>query len=102
MFGFKKIVTAAVAVAALAIPSLALADNDDGRRDRDVGRDNYVVEQLRAEIQRDRLELNRDLREHRWVAARREQNEIRAKQYRLNELLRARGERGEHGRYDRR
>ena len=84
MFGLKKIAIVATTLAALAVPSLALADDHDGRGDR---RDDYAVTELRAEIQRDRLELRRDEREHRWAEARQERREIERKEARLRELL---------------
>jgi len=87
MFGLKKVIIVATSLAALAIPSLALADDYDRR---DFRRDDSAVEQLRAEIARDRMELRRDLREHRWTEARRERREIERREARLQELLRAR------------
>ncbi len=94
MFGLKKIAIVATTLAALAVPSLALADDyDHGRNDFHTG--DYAVAQLRAEIQRDRMELRRDMREHRWAEARHERREIERKESRLRELLR-------HRDYDRR
>ncbi len=94
MFGLKKIAIVATTLAALAVPSLALADDYDHGRN-DFHRDDYAVAQLRAEIQRDRMELRRDMREHRWAEARQERREIEHKESRLRELLR-------HRDYDRR
>lgn len=87
MFGLNKVIIVATSLAALAIPSLALADDSDHREYR---RDDSAVEQLRAEITRDRMELRRDLREHRWAEARRERREIERREARLQELLGAR------------
>ena len=89
MFGFKKVATIAVTLASLAVPSLALADDHDGQRDYRRN-DEYSIAQLRAEIQRDRLELQRDRQQHRWEAARREMREIERREAQLRELLRHR------------
>lgn len=84
MFGLEKVVAVAVALAALAVPSLALAD-DWGHRD--VRRDEYArLERLRAQIEHDRFELARAEREHRWVEAREERREIRQHERQLREL----------------
>ena len=88
MFGFKKVAILAVTLASLAVPSLALADDHDGQRD--YRNDEYAIVRLRAEIQRDRMELARDRAEHRWVEARREQREIERRESQLRELLRHR------------
>lgn len=85
MFGFKKIATIAVTLASLAVPSLALADDRDGRWQQN---DDYAIQQLRTEIQRDRMELARDRQEHRWADARREKREIDAREAQLRDLLR--------------
>lgn len=85
MFGLKKIAIVATTLASLAVPSLALADDHDGRGDW--RRDDYAVAELRAEIQRDRMELRRDMREHRWAEARHERREIERKEARLRELV---------------
>ncbi len=87
MFGLKKVIVVATSLAALAIPSLALADDYDHR---DFRRDDSAVQELRAEIARDKMELRRDLREHRWDEARREKREIERREARLEELLRVR------------
>jgi hypothetical protein len=93
MFGLKKIVPALAAVIALSIPSLALAD-DHGRRDvrstRDRDRDDHAVVELRAEIARDRVELQRDVRAHRWEDARREKRELERHEQQLRELTQGR------------
>ena len=88
MFGFKKIAVLCVTLASLAVPSLALADDHDGGRDRN---DDRAVAQLRAEIQRDHVQLDRDRREHRWEAARREQREMDRREAQLREMLRHHG-----------
>ena len=88
MFGFKKVAILGVTLASLAIPSLALADDDDDGRWRN--NDDYAIAQLRAEIQRDRIELRRDRYEHRWAAARREMREIERREAQLREMLRHR------------
>ena len=88
MFGFKKVATIAVTLASLAVPSLALADDHDGWRN-DRRSDEYsVITRLRAEIQRDRIELQRARYEHRWAAARREMREIERREAKLREMLR--------------
>jgi len=87
MFGFKKVATIAVTLASLAVPSLALADDHDGFRGNR-NNDDYAIAQLRAEIQRDRIELARDRREHRWQTARREMREIERREAKLREMLR--------------
>jgi hypothetical protein len=89
MFGFKKVVILAASLAALAIPSLASADDYDHRELRN----DREIAQLRVEIRRDRLELDRDLRMHRWEAARRERRELDRHEARLNALLRHDGRR---------
>lgn len=91
MFRSKKIIAAVVALAALTIPSLALADNDDRR---DIRRDDYAIVQLRAEIARDRVEIRRDERMHRFEEARRERRELDRREAQLRELLRDRGHDG--------
>jgi hypothetical protein len=87
MFGFKKIAILAVTLASLAIPSLALADDHDRG---DYRNDDRAVAQLRADIQRDRIELQRDRYEHRWADARRDQREIDAREAQMREMLRHR------------
>ena len=89
MFGFKKVATIAVTLASLAVPSLALADDHDGWRN-DRRNDEYAIMRLRAEIQRDRIELQMDRQAHRWAAARREMREIERREAKLRELLRHR------------
>jgi len=84
MFGLKKIVPALAAVIALSIPSLALADDHVGR---DVGRDHAVV-QLRDEIAREKIDVARDMREHRWEAARQAQRQMDRHEQALRDLLR--------------
>lgn len=86
MFGLKKVASIAVAIAALAVPSLALADDYDHREPR---RDDHgMIERLRAEIRHDKLELRRDLREHRWAEARAERREIQRREWQLERLTR--------------
>ena len=80
----KKIIAVAVTLAAVAIPSLALADNDDYDH---VRRDDYAIVQLKNEIRRDRVELWRFEREHRWQQARTERREIERREAQLNRLL---------------
>ena len=86
MFGFKKIAIVATTLAALAVPSLALADDYDHRDNR--GNNDRAIAQLRFEIQRDKVELDRDLRAHRYAAARQEKREIERREAQLRELLR--------------
>jgi len=80
----KKIIAVAVTLAAVAIPSLALADNDDYDR---VRRDDSAIVQLKNEIRRDRVELSRFEREHRWWKVRAERREIERREAELNRLL---------------
>jgi len=86
MFGLKKLVVVATTLTALAIPSLAMADDYD-HRGRDRG-DDRAIAVLRAEIQRDRIELKRDEYNHRWEKARQERREIEQREARLRELMR--------------
>jgi hypothetical protein len=88
MFAFKKMLILGATLAALAIPSLASADDYDRR---DVRRDDYAVAQLRSEIARDRIEIQRDERMHRWAEARQERRELERHEMQLRELLRDRG-----------
>ena len=95
MFGLKKIVPVLVATFALAIPSLALADDHDQNRGVDRRdehgvvdrRDERAIAQTREEIARDRVELDRDVRLHRWAEAQRERREIERHEQQLRELL---------------
>jgi len=80
----KKIIAVAVTLAAVAIPSLALADNDDYDH---VRRDDSAIVQLKNEIRRDRVELSRFEREHRWQQVRAERREIERREAQLNRLL---------------
>ena len=87
MFGFKKVAgIVAITLASLAVPSLALADDHDANWRGD----DYSIARLRNEIERDRIDLQRDRNEHRWADARRDQREIDARQAQLREMLRHR------------
>ncbi len=89
MFRSKKWVAIFAALAALTIPSLALADDHDGWRG-EPRRDQAQATQLRADIARDRFEIRRDERMHRWEDARRERRDLARDEQRLMELLRHR------------
>jgi len=87
----KKWFALAAALAALTIPTLALADDHDGRRE--YSRRDAEIAQLRADIARDRLEIARDMRLHRWEQVRREKRDLARDERQLAELMRHRHER---------
>ncbi|HSQ62264.1 MAG TPA: hypothetical protein VLM85_03590 [Polyangiaceae bacterium] len=79
----------AAALAALTLPTLAFADDHEGRRES--RRDDAEIVQLRADIAHDRFEIARDARMHRWQDVRRERRDLERDQRRLAELMRHRG-----------
>jgi len=87
MFGLKKIIPVLAAVAALAVPSLALADDHDHGRSVD-RRDEHAIVELRDRIARDRIDMERDLRMHRWEEARRVRREIDRTEQVLRDMIR--------------
>lgn len=86
----KKWFALVAALAALTIPTLALADDHDGRRDS--SRRDGEIAQLRADIARDHREIARDMRLHRWQEVRREQRDLARDQRQLAQLVRHRHE----------
>lgn len=73
----------------LTLPTLAFADDHEGRGESP--RDDAQVVQLRADIARDRFEIARDARMHRWQDVRRERRDLERDQRRLAELTRRGG-----------
>ncbi len=95
MFAFKKVFAVGAALAALAVPTLAFADDcDDHARVEHVQyRDGGAIERLRNQIARERAELVRDERGHRWNEVNRDRMQIARHQRELRELTRGRGRR---------
>ncbi|HEY1954690.1 MAG TPA: hypothetical protein VGH28_03745 [Polyangiaceae bacterium] len=84
MLSIKKIVAIATTLAAVAVPSLALADNDYVRRD------DYSIQQMRNQVQHDKWELARAQRQHRWADVRADRQNLQRDQWQLNRMLRHR------------
>lgn len=86
MFGLKKMVAVALAAACVSVPTLATADNDydqwQGYNDRD-----RSVEQLGAQIQRDRFSLQQAEQARDWGRVRQERREIMWRERRLHQML---------------